>query len=120
MQMSLERLCFTGVLALGVHAVVLLGFNMSSQPTVSVSPPLPLLCNGGDAQTKMAAGQLRCTPDDRGTSDSAVRRAPSRKTIQNPPSKKTSPERGLLQHRSSQLREEPDWIRECGPANPAP
>ena len=98
MQMSLERLCFTGVLALGVHAVVLLGFNMSSQPTVSVSPPLSIaLQHAGDAQTQDGSRTASDAPpmtEVQATQQSAE--PLQEKTIQNPPEQeKTSPERGL-------------------------
>ena len=52
MQISRQRLYFTGVLALGVHVVVLLGFNSSSRQPEPVSPPLSIaLQRAGDAQT---------------------------------------------------------------------
>ena len=52
MQISQQRLYFTGVLALGVHVVVLLGFNSSSQQPAAVSTPLSIaLQRAGDDQT---------------------------------------------------------------------
>lgn len=53
MQISQQRLYFTGVLALGVHVVVLLGFNSSSQQPAAVSTPLSIaLQRAGDDQTQ--------------------------------------------------------------------
>ena len=53
MQISQQRLYFTGVLALGVHVVVLLGFNSSSQQPAAVSTPLSIaLQRAGDEQTQ--------------------------------------------------------------------
>ena len=99
MQMSMERLYFTGVLALGVHAVVLLGFNISRQPTVSVSPPLAIaLQRAGDAQTidgSKTAADARPMTEVEATQQSAE--PLQEKSMQNPPEQeKTSPERGLV------------------------
>jgi protein TonB len=53
MQISQQRLYFTGVLALGVHVVALLGFNTARQPPAPVSPPLSIvLQRAGDALTQ--------------------------------------------------------------------
>ena len=106
MQMSMERLYFTGVLALGVHAVMLLGFNISRQPTVSVSPPLAIaLQRAGDAQTidgSKTAADARPMTEVEATQQSAE--PLQEKSMQNPPSrKKPVPNADLFQHRPSRL-----------------
>mgnify|MGYP001241471552 FL=1 len=63
MQISRQRLYFTGVLALGVHVVVLLGFNSSSRQPEPVSPPLSIaLQRAGDAQTQDGSQTAADTP----------------------------------------------------------
>ena len=63
MQISRERLYFTGVIALGVHVVVLLGFNSSSRQPAPVSPPLSIaLQRAGDAQTQDGSQTAADTP----------------------------------------------------------
>ena len=63
MQISRQRLYFTGVLALGVHVVVLLGFNSSSRQPEPVSPPLSIaLQRAGDAQTLDGSQTAADTP----------------------------------------------------------
>ena len=63
MHISRQRLYFTGVLALGVHVVVLLGFNSSSRQPEPVSPPLSIaLQRAGDAQTQDGSQTAADTP----------------------------------------------------------
>ena len=92
----MERLYFTGVLALAVHTVALLGFNISRQPTVSASPPLAIaLQRAGDAQPdgSTTAADARPMTEVEATQQSAEL---LQEPMQNPPSRKTSPERGLV------------------------
>ncbi|MDP6185803.1 MAG: TonB family protein [Pseudomonadales bacterium] len=84
MQISRQRLYFTGVLALGVHAVVLLGFNSSSQQPAPVSPPLAIaLQRAGDAQTQdgsqttAEAAQTEQTPRSQSFSTSPITPTPN-------------------------------------------
>ena len=84
MQISRQRLYFTGVLALGVHAVVLLGFNSSSQQPAPVSPPLAIaLQRAGDAQTQdgsqatAEAAQTEQTPRSQAFSTSPITPTPN-------------------------------------------
>ena len=52
MQISQERLCFTTLVAAGLHTVVLLGLNISLSQPLPISSPIAIkLQQGGDAQT---------------------------------------------------------------------
>ena len=84
MQISRQRLYFTGTLALGVHMVVLLGFNSSRQQPAPVSPPLAIaLQRAGDAQTQASSQttadetQAEQTPRSRPLSMSPIAPAPN-------------------------------------------
>jgi len=84
MQISRQRLYFTGVLALGVHVVVLLGFDSSSQQPAPVSPPLAIaLQRAGDSrtqdssQTTADAAQTEQSPRSQPFSPSPITPAPN-------------------------------------------
>ena len=52
MQITQERLCFTTLVAAGLHTVVLLGFNISPSKPLPISSPIAItLQQGGDALT---------------------------------------------------------------------
>lgn len=52
MQISQERLCFTTLVAAGLHTVVLLGLNISLSQPLPISSPIAIkLQQGGDALT---------------------------------------------------------------------
>jgi len=84
MQISRQRLYFTGVLALGVHVVVLLGFNSSSRQPEPVSPPLSIaLQRAGDAQTLDGSQTAADTPQTAETRKAQPLSEPSETPTQN-------------------------------------
>ena len=84
MQISRQRLYFTGVLALGVHVVVLLGFNSSSRQPAPVSPPLSIaLQRAGDAQTQDGSQTAANTPRSKETPTALPFSAPPETPTQN-------------------------------------
>ena len=93
MQISRQRLYFTGVLALGVHVVVLLGFNSSSRQPEPVSPPLSIaLQRAGDAQTLDGSQTAADTPQTAETRKAQPLSEPSETPTQNQtPEAATSP-----------------------------
>ena len=97
MQISRQRLYFTGVLALGVHTVVLLGFNNSNQQPAPVSTPMSIaLQRAGDSQTQIGsktaahASQTKETPASQRFSAPTVPPNQSR-TVEAVTSPKTAP-----------------------------